>query len=246
MFRTARRLDGALKGRAVTWCDLRWPSLATVDLRDRTVLGTFPRGKHLLTRFDDGLTLHSHLRMDGSWRVVPAGRRPPGGHGIRAILGNPTSTAVGIHLGVLDLLRTEDEDQVVGHLGPDLLDPGWSDTMRAQAVANLAADPERPVADALLDQRNLAGCGTIFTAEPLFAAGIGPLRPTGRVDDLARLVDVARRQLRTGALSDMRPRVMVYKREGLPCRICGTTVTSTHVGAAPQSRRIYYCPACQT
>ena len=73
--RTAAHLDRALAGRRLVRADLRWPTAATVDLVGRTVLGTRPYGKHLLTRFDDGRTLHTHLRMDGTWRLVPSVER---------------------------------------------------------------------------------------------------------------------------------------------------------------------------
>lgn len=246
VLRTAQRLDRCLTGDVLTVSDFRWPSLATVDLRGRCVETTRPRGKHLLTRVEGGVTVHSHLRMDGSWRVTRAGRRPPGGHGIRVILGNAGSSAVGVQLGMLDVVPTNREHTLVGHLGPDLLDPEWDDDHASRAVANLASQPERTVGEALLDQRNLAGLGTIWTAEPLFACGTAPDRRIGELTDLAGLVGTARRLLRTAALSDIRPQPKVYRRDGLPCRICGTTVTSTFVGTPPEARRVYFCPSCQT
>ena len=76
VWRTARRLHEALAGRVLVSADLRWPSLATSDLSGLTVTEVVPRGKHLLLRLDNGWTLHSHLRMDGSWRVEPTRPRP--------------------------------------------------------------------------------------------------------------------------------------------------------------------------
>ncbi len=75
---TARRLNRALAGRTLTLFDLRVPQLTTADLRGSAVTAVVARGKHLLTRFDSGLSLHSHLRMDGSWYVTEAGRRASG------------------------------------------------------------------------------------------------------------------------------------------------------------------------
>lgn len=245
VFRTAQRLDRCLTGEVLTVSDFRWPSLATVDLRGRSVDITVPCGKHLLTRVEGGATIHSHLRMDGSWRVTRAGRRPPGGHGIRVILGNARSSAVGVQLGMLDVVPTDQEHTLVGHLGPDLLDPQWSDDHVSRAIQNLTEQPQRCVGEALLDQRNLAGLGTIWTAEPLFACGIVPDRRVGDLTDLVGLVRTARKLLRTAALGDLRPQAKVYKRERLPCRICGTTITSTMVGTPPEARRIYFCPSCQ-
>lgn len=129
----------------LTRSDLRVPKYATADLTSRTVLDVTPRGKHLLTRIEGGLTLHSHLRMDGSWKVYANGRRWSGGpaHQIRAILGTADRTAVGYRLPVLELLRTADEDRAVGHLGPDLLGPDWNPD---SALENLLQDPARPSA----------------------------------------------------------------------------------------------------
>ncbi|MGK5698308.1 DNA-formamidopyrimidine glycosylase family protein, partial [Streptomyces sp. URMC 128] len=108
VWQTASRLHHALAGKVLTRSDLRVPRLATADLTGRTVLDVTPRGKHLLTRVEGGLTLHSHLRMDGSWKVYENGRRWSGGpgHQIRAILGTTDHTAVGYRLPVLELLRT--------------------------------------------------------------------------------------------------------------------------------------------
>lgn len=177
VLQTANRLHNALADQVLTRSDLRVPRFATADLTGRTVLGTLSRGKHLLTRIEGGLTLHSHLRMDGSWRVYASGERWRGGpaHQIRAILSTADHTAVGYRLPVLELLRTVDEEKAVGHLGPDLLGPDWDpDT----ALRNLLAAPARPLGEALLDQRNLAGIGNIYKAELCFLARATPGSPS--------------------------------------------------------------------
>src|SRR3954468_25102295 len=127
VWQSARRLHSALADKVLTRSDLRVPKYATADLTGRRVLDVTPRGKHLLTRVEGGLTLHSHLRMDGSWHVYSGGQRWHGGPQwqIRAVLGNDERTAVGYRLPVLELLRTAEEEDAVGHLGPDLLGPDW-------------------------------------------------------------------------------------------------------------------------
>src|SRR5690606_39146089 len=156
VWQAAKRLHGALAGRVLTRSDLRVPRFATADLTGRTVLDVTPRGKHLLTRIEGGLTLHSHLRMDGSWRVFAPGQRWNGGPGPQrpAILATADAGAVGHRLPVLELLRTADEDRAVGRLAPDLLGPDWDPGL---ALANLPQGPDRPIGEALLDQRTLAG-----------------------------------------------------------------------------------------
>ena len=194
VWQTAKRLHTALAGKVLTRSDLRVPKYATADLTGRTVLNVTPRGKHLLTRVEGGLTLHSHLRMDGTWRVYANGQRWSGGgpaHQIRVILGTADRTAVGYRLPVLELLRTTDEDRAVGHLGPDLLGPDWNPE---RALANLLADPARPLGEALLDQRNLAGIGNIYKSELCFLLGATPWLPIGALpaDRAAKLPAIAK------------------------------------------------------
>ena len=142
VYLTARRLDRGLAGRVLTGTDFRWPSLATVDLAGATVYGTGTHGKHLLTRLEhDGseLTLHTHLKMEGAWRVHRDGerwKRPA--HQARVVLGVEGAHAVGFSLGIVELLATADEGSVVGHLGPDLLGPDWSEDV---ALSRLRAEP---------------------------------------------------------------------------------------------------------
>ena len=143
------------------------------------------RGKHLLIRTDGDLTIHTHLKMEGSWRVRPVAEPLADSYKIRLLLANSEWQAAGYSLGITEVLPTSQEHRVTGHLGPDLLGPDWD---AEQAAARLAVPPDRPIGEALLDQRNLAGIGTWFLAEMLFLRGIDPARPAGSVDDLNALV----------------------------------------------------------
>jgi endonuclease VIII len=251
VWRTARQLDEALTGRTLTRSDFRVPRFATTDLTGRAVTGTVSRGKHLLTRVDGGLTIHTHLRMDGSWRIRPAGDYLPRDHRIRLILANEARQALGYLLGVVEVLPTRQEERAVGHLGPDLLGPGWDP---GEAVRRLQAVPDRAIGEALLDQRNLAGLGTIYRAETLFLRGVSPWRPAGEVDALPELVGLAQRLLdankeRIGTVTTGNPargqETWVYGRAGRPCRRCGTPVRKASQGAPPQERDVFWCPHCQ-
>jgi endonuclease-8 len=250
----SRRLDEALSGEVLTRSDFRVPSLATADLVGRRVLETLPRGKHILTRLEDGLTLHSHLRMDGSWHLYRPGVRWTGGpeHMVRLVLSTPERDAVGYRLHDLALVATDAEDQLVGHLGPDLLDPHGFDA--DGALRRLREQPEREVGQALLDQRNLAGIGNLYKAESLFVRRVSPWTPVGEVDDLAALLETARRlldrnkehpaQSTTGETGRDRQHY-VFERGGRPCRRCGGRVESAMQGVAPYDRITYWCPTCQ-
>ncbi|HTW02815.1 MAG TPA: DNA-formamidopyrimidine glycosylase family protein [Streptosporangiaceae bacterium] len=260
VWRTARQLDEALTGRVLERSDFRVPRFATTDLTGRLVTGTVSRGKHLLTRVDGGITIHTHLRMDGSWRIRPAGGSVPRDHRIRLVLATLERQALGYLLGIVEVLRTGHEGSAVGHLGPDLLGPDWD---AAEAVRRLRKEPGRPIGEALLDQRNLAGIGTLYRAETLFLRGVSPWRPVADVaaaedadaeDALTELVILARRLLdankeRVGQVTTgNRARgqeTWVYNRAGRPCRRCGTPVSKASQGAAPEERNVFWCPRCQ-
>lgn len=253
IWRTARRLHEALSGEVLVRSDFRVPKLATVDLSGRHVLEVASRGKHLLARFEGGLTLHSHLRMDGTWRIYPAGERPRGGpeHQIRAILATAARTAVGYRLPVLALLRTADESTVVGHLGPDLLGPDWDP---AEALRRLLSDPARPLGEALLDQRNLAGIGNVYKSELCFLLRVSPWLPVGDTPSGERLIALARKLLdvnkaRVSRVTTADPRgdrpLWVYGRAGRPCLRCGTAVLAGGQGETGRERNTYWCPRCQ-
>ncbi|MFJ2652012.1 DNA-formamidopyrimidine glycosylase family protein [Streptomyces sp. NPDC087420] len=258
VYQAARRLHGALAGHRLVRSDLRVPALATADLAGRTVLDVTPRGKHLLTRVEGGWTLHSHLRMDGAWKVYEPGApwRGGPGHEIRAVLATADRTAVGYRLPVLELLRTGEEDRVVGHLGPDLLGPDWD---ADEALRRLLADPDRPIGSALLDQRNLAGIGNVFMAELCFLARVTPWTRVGDCAAIERLVPAAKRLLEANRASVDRTttsaavrarsthRLYVYGRAGRSCLVCGTPVrvaSETH-GRIGRERPTYWCPRCQ-
>jgi endonuclease-8 len=249
---TARRLHGALAGRVLIRSDFRVPRFATADLSGQTVTEAVSRGKHLLTRTDAGVTVHTHLRMDGSWRIRPATGPVSGGHRIRLILANGQWQAVGYLLGIVEILPTAAEHDAVGHLGPDLLGPDWDP---AEAERRLRAGPARPVGEALMDQRNLAGIGNVYKAETLFLRGVDPWRPVGEIADLGALVGLAQRLLdankeRFGHVTTGSRRrgeeTWVHGRAGRPCRRCGTPVRSAGQGRDPEGRVTYWCPRCQS
>ena len=251
VWRTARQLDEALTASTLTLSDFRVPRFATTDLTGRTVTGTVSRGKHLLTRVDNGVTIHTHLRMDGSWRIGPASNYLPRDHRIRLVLGNDKRQAIGYLLGIVEVVPTSHEERVVGHLGPDLLGPDWDP---AEAARRLRADPARPVGEAILDQRNLAGLGTWFAAEVLFLRGIDPWRRAGDVEDLRALAELGHRLLdenkaRIGHASTGDTRrgreSWVYGRAGRPCRRCGTVIRRGEQGPVGQERLRFWCPNCQ-
>lgn len=252
----ARRMHAALAGKVLRRTDFRVPSLATLDLAGRTVTEFVSRGKHMLLRLDDGRTLHTHFEMDGSWHLYRPGERWRGGpaHQVRAVLETDDAVAVAYRMPVVELLPTDAEDEVVGHLGPDVCGPDWD---LAEAVRRLREHPERAIGPALLDQRNLAGVGNVYKAEVLFLRGVTPWTPVGDVADLDALVALAQRliwsnreRVSQATTGDTRPGRdhWVYGRAGQPCRRCGTPVRRADQGEPDQpeqARVTFWCPHCQ-
>lgn len=255
VWRTAHRLSQALAGEPLILADLRWPTLAGASLSGDTTLEVVSRGKHVLHRLSSGLTLHSHLRMEGQWRIEATealtGRRLAQPD-VRAALGTLRWTALGLRLGMLDLLPTARERDLLGHLGPDLLGPDWDATV---AVANVAG-ANAPIGAALLDQTNLAGIGTLWAAEVLFLERINPWRSTDELDHdrieavvgrAHSMMDAARHHA-TQAPTGVRRKgetTFVHGRSGRPCRRCGTTLRVAQIGPPLRQRAMFYCPVCQ-
>jgi endonuclease-8 len=254
--RAADLLDAALSGRVLTRSEFRVPQLAGRDLAGRAVIGVVPRGKHLLIRIEGELTLHTHLGMEGAWRVFAHGAPWWGGPRwqVRVVLANSERSAVGFRLPVVQLLRTRDEHRVVGHLGPDVLAGDWD---LDRVIASLRSSPDTEIGTALLDQRVLAGLGNVYRVEACFLAGVTPWTTVGEVPDLRGLVDRAQRMIaanadRSGRVTTGSQRrgeqYWVYGRAGRPCRRCGTPVRTADQAprhAPEQARVTMWCPHCQ-
>ena len=243
VFRTADKLRTALVGKELTRCDVRVPRFAAVDLSGQTVDEVLSRGKHLFIRIGEA-SIHSHLKMDGAWII---GRVRAPAYTIRIVLETAESRASGVDLGVLEVLDRATDMSAVEHLGPDLLGEDWS---AQTAAANLMAEPDRPLAEALLDQRVMAGVGNVFANELCFVFGLLPGTAVAQLPDPLRLATRAQQMLWANRLrinrtttGNTRPGqdVWVYGRAGLPCRRCGTRIETDKGG----DRVTYWCPTCQ-
>jgi endonuclease VIII len=223
----------------------RWPE----RLAGRAVRSVDAHGKHLFLRFEGGLTIHSHLRMTGSWRVLDRGARWPR---------SPRSAWLRMRRGdrevlqfngpVLELMtdsRTRLDQRIAG-LGPDILAPELDEARFLRRLRE--DDPTRPIGDALLDQRTIAGIGNLWKVEGCFAAGVDPWRRTGDVADEEALAIVreARSRMRISAADGMQDRFkVVYGRAGRPCPRCGGDALIQARGQGDGNRLTYWCPACQ-
>ncbi|HEX5148599.1 MAG TPA: DNA-formamidopyrimidine glycosylase family protein, partial [Candidatus Limnocylindrales bacterium] len=263
LFRTAAGLRPYLVGRTVTAARAGGPGPVPQLGRivGREIRAVDSLGKNLLIRFDNGLEIRTHLRMNGTWHRYRPGerwRRPPAR--ARLVIEVPGVVAVCFDAPVVELLeqRAEAVHPALGGLGPDLLAPAFD---RDDAVRRLR-EPARAsanVAEALLDQRALAGIGNVYKSETLWLERVSPFARVDELDDptLARLVDTARRLLLANASAARGPEritttgdrgapgpLYVYRRTGRPCRRCGTPIVSARQGG-DLPRTTYWCPSCQ-
>jgi endonuclease-8 len=220
-----------------------WPE----RLAGKAVRSVDVHGKHLLLRFDGGLTLHSHLRMTGAWSVHRQGerwRRAP--HRAWLVLRCGGWEVVQFDGPVLELMsdvRTRSDTRLAA-LGQDVL--GERFDPRAVLARLRRDDPQRPIGDALLNQHTVAGIGNVWKSECCFAARVDPWRALADVrdDEVLALVGFAREHMPASARDgpSARPRA-VYKRAGQPCVRCGTTIDRR--GQGENNRVTYWCPGCQ-
>ncbi len=255
--RLAARLRPRLVGGRVRSLSAHDIADAVADtLVGHVVVAVEARGKNLLVRFDDGRSLHVHLRMLGRvsferprssyWRP----RRTP--HQLR--LDVEGAVVVGDRIPVLRLLKAGAEERApdLRGLGPDIVAAEVDDD---ECVARLRALGRRPIGEALLLQRALAGIGNIYKSETLFLEKVDPTAPVADLDDatLHALVKRASALLKANLGDGPRitrnaltgPRFWAYGRRGRGCFRCGGAVDMIRQGAPP-GRSTYYCRGCQT
>jgi endonuclease-8 len=222
----------------------RWPA----KLAGQPVTAVEVHGKHLFVRFANDLSIHSHLRMTGSWGSYRPGQRWRRGRG-RAwlVLHTDDGDVVQFDGPVLELLTNSRTrfDRQLAQLGPDILAPELDTREFLRRLRQ--DDPTRPIGDALLDQRTIAGIGNLWKCEGCFAAGIDPWRATGHVSDEEALaiVDAARPRMQQSARDGMQDlHRVVYSHAGRPCPRCGAPIRGR--GQGDDNRVTYWCERCQS
>jgi endonuclease-8 len=222
----------------------RWPQ----RLAGSAVRAVDAHGKHLFLRFDGGLTLHSHLRMTGSWGVYREGQRwRRARRRAWLVLRHGGSEVVEFDGPVLELMsdvRARSDPRLTA-LGQDVIGERFDE--EAFLARLRGGDQTRPIGDALLNQNTVAGIGNVWKAECCFAVGIDPWRALAAVSDeeALALVSFARERMPISAREGFaaRPRA-VYNRAGRPCQRCGTIVLQR--GQGENNRVTYWCPGCQS
>ena len=226
-------MQQALGGKTITRFESVFPKLTRADLAGRTIERIHAVGKHLLIELSGDLTLHTHMRMNGEWHLYRAGekwQRPR--DDMRIVIETRDWTAVAFNVPVADFERPD--------VGPDLL---ADDFDVEEGLRRLNQQIE--IADALLDQRAVAGIGNIWKSETLFATRVNPFVRVASIDaaKLREILMTARKLLRHSVERSDRNRWYVYSRGGQPCRKCGAIILSKKQGE--DARVTYWCPACQ-
>lgn len=250
IWRAARGIAESLRGRMIERAGSSAGPAVASRVEGATLDDVETRGKHLLLYLSNGTVVHTHLGMQGRWRVNRA-RRPMSVASAGGVL-EPKwlfveageTRAVCEHAAVIEALAGRDLHlhPVLRGLGPDVLVP--SDLDPAKTVARARLSPTATIGELLLDQRVVAGIGNIYRCETLFVCGADPATPTDRIDDggLRRIIDTASRLMMSNL--ERRSAQWVYKRGGLPCKRCGTRILSARLGVE-KPRTVYWCPHCQ-
>ncbi|MFK8026357.1 MAG: DNA-formamidopyrimidine glycosylase family protein [Ilumatobacter sp.] len=248
--RLADRISARFVGQRCQRSIVRDPRITHLDLTGRRLDNVDASGKWLLLRFDDGRTVYGHLRMDGHWELGRRSRAPEWRRRLEAELEDGWLTAVDMPL--IGVVATSDEHSVFGHLGPDLCRPEPPDI--DLITGRLADDPHRPLAGALLDQRNVAGFGNVYAVEVPFIAGVSPHQPVGTVIGLDTLVAAGAALIRTNAERGPQNTTgrrlhtahhWVYGRRRQPCSWCSTPLDGAGERDVPWKRVTTWCRSCQ-
>lgn len=267
IFRAARTLHRALAGREVTSFESAFPKLTRLHedtpVTGRTVEAVRSAGKHLLITFSGDLMLRTHMRMNGSWHIYRPGERwQRSRRDMRIVVSTAEYVAVGFSIPVAEWIKPGrlHHDRELRHLGPDLL---GEDFDAAEAFRRLRSRPDTEIADALLNQRVMAGVGNVYKSEVLFACRVHPFVTVASLSDeqIDCVISTARKFLhanvteglaamttyagfrRTTRRDQPSERLWVYGRRGEPCRRCRTPIASRAHGRGV--RLTYWCPACQ-
>lgn len=244
IFRLAERLQSWFGGQTVQGVDQRRSSLRASELTDSQFSNAVNHGKHLLMRFSNGLTLHSHLKMTGTWTTGSPGGNP---NVPKLGLHFPQRTLWGVGLPILELYPTAREGHRLQRLGPDLIRTG-------KQAHDLASFPHLPLTAALLKQTIAAGLGNIYAVELPFLFGLSPFTPLSCLESPLEVWHFGQALLKANACigpqttTGFRHKPLlhhVYGKGGRACGVCRGTIAARREAETSWSRSVWWCPTCQ-
>jgi len=252
--RAARTLQRALADQVIEKASSPLPEIDAQSLVGHRLTRVEALGKNLLMHFDDGRVLRSHMRMSGSWHIYRSDepwQRPQ--RQARIVLATSKYQAVLFNAPVLELLTAYklERQPMITNLGPDIIGDVFDIN---EALTHMRADAARPLGDAVLDQRLVAGIGNVYKSEVLFLEHLDPFAGVGAFtdDELLKMLKTARdvmfrnlehHKMRTTRRALGGPRLWVYRRANEPCLRCETRIAMRRQGRL--ARSTYYCALCQ-
>ncbi|WP_420452934.1 DNA-formamidopyrimidine glycosylase family protein [Ilumatobacter sp.] len=248
--RLADRVSARFVGETCRRSTMRDPRMVGADFEGARLLEADAIGKNLLLRFSNEVTLHSHLRMHGTWQLGRRAQVPEWKRRVELRMESGWMTAIDVP--ILGTVATRDEGDVVGHLGPDLCGPVPPDV--SVLTESLRHDPSAPLGTAILDQRRIAGFGNLYAVEVAFIAGVSPFRRIDEIERLDQLVAAGTALIRTNARRGPQNTTgrqlttshhWIYGRARRPCPWCSTTLSGAGEDETPWGRVTTWCPSCQ-
>lgn len=269
LFALARDLHSAFSGTrpTVTSPQGRFADGAA-QVSGRELLGATSRGKHLFLEFDDERWVHVHLGLIGSFTIDERTwtAEVPVTGAVRMRIATEEHVADLRGPNLCAVVAPEEIEAVMARLGPDPLRPESSDSDPDRAWARIHRS-SRSIGELLMDQSVLAGVGNVYRSEVLFRHRLSPftegrdlrraswrlvwddlvrLLPlgvaTGRIVTVAEQVEDLEAALGRGEVPHVLERTSyVYKRDGMPCRTCGSRIRTRVVAG----RNLFWCGRCQ-
>lgn len=262
----ADRIARVLVGQPIVAADLLLPRIRRFESRlsGSSVTAVDTRGKAMLTRFDNGLTLYSHNQLYGRWYTTRRPTFPKTGRQLRVALHTPTHSALLYSASDIEVLteRGLAEHAFLKRVGPDILDP---DLTVDQIVERLRSPTfrNRALGNIYLNQAFLAGIGNYLRSEILWAARVNPSAKPAQLslesaNNVAQqTLTISRRSYRTRGVTappkaarERKARGMTYQqyrfqafgRDGLDCYGCGKMIERRTMA----SRNLFVCQHCQS
>lgn len=272
IFRSARALQKALGGKAVTGFETGLAKLARVNddtpLVGRMVEKVAARGKWCLIFFSGDLVLVTHMLMSGSWHIYRTGEKWWMGRDrmrVAITCGDMQAVAFNVPVAEFHTARSLERSSQVPKLGPDVLSDEFSMERGVAALRErMRTHPDDEVGVALLNQRVMAGLGNVYKSEVPFAAGVNPFRRLSTLTEreMEKMVELSQKYMKANVVDgagdgivtysgnrrtthsmDRSDRLWVYGRQGQECRRCGAAIMMRRQGE--QVRSTYWCPSCQ-
>lgn len=266
IWRAADKLNDALAGKVIDDLFFAFEELKPFEekLDGLKIDKIEPRGKAILTSFQNGPTMYSHNQLYGKWMIRNRGNIPKTNRQLRVAIHNEKKSAFLYSASDISMLKDEEvsDHDYIKKLGPDIIHPKTSQEDIRSRYQN-ETFKNRKLTTLLLDQGFISGIGNYLRSEILFFANVHPslkLRECSpeQVEALADATfKLSRRSYETGGITNdpeivealkregatrSNYRHFVYNRTGKFCHKCGTEIKEEKIGG----RKVYFCPSCQS